>query len=67
MCGMFFAELTIFFQFDSVRSIFLIFVCPVVAILALLAGQSNFDAHCYTLLKKTKSLREGDDSGGRWT
>lgn len=57
--GMFLAEFAILFQFDSFSCIFLIFVGPVVAILAFLAGQGNFDAHGDHSLKKQNPSSRG--------
>lgn len=66
MGGMFFAEFAVFFKFDSVRSIFLIFIGPVVTIFAFLTGQRNFDAHGDHSLKKQNPSSRGKIGGGDW-
>ena len=45
MQSVFFAEFTILFHFDSVGSIFFVFVSPVVAIFAFGTGQGDIRPH----------------------
>jgi hypothetical protein len=43
--GMFLAEFAVFADLDAIRIVFLVFVCLIIALLALSAGQRNRHAH----------------------
>ena len=50
MQRMLLAELAILIKFKSIRIILFVLVCPIVAALALCAGQRNIITHLYALL-----------------
>jgi hypothetical protein len=53
----FFAEFAILFHFNSVGSIFLVFVCTVVAIFAFCTRKRNICAHLFTVTENLLKVK----------